>query len=120
MMAETIERRGKRFVLVEEREYRRMKRAMPAEPPMPSIPEPDAQGLRPALETARAVMARDIIEGRRKVGWTQAELAKRAGVRVETISRLEAGKQTPTVTTVERIDKALAKAEREMEKEENR
>ncbi len=107
MATQTIERKGKRFVLVEEHEYRRLRRAMPAEPPMPAIPEPDARGLRPALETARAVLARDIIQNRRKAGWTQAELARRAKVRVETISRLESGKQTPTVATVEKINRAL-------------
>lgn len=36
-----------------------------------------------------------IIRGRKTAGWTQAELAARAGVPQETISRIESGKHSP-------------------------
>jgi transcriptional regulator with XRE-family HTH domain len=41
------------------------------------------------------------------LGLTQQALAKLAGVRQETLSRLESGKHSPTVRTVEKIDRAL-------------
>jgi DNA-binding XRE family transcriptional regulator len=76
----------------------------------PPLPEPDAEGNRPALETIDALIARDIIERRKRAGLTQAKLAQRAGVRTETINRLEAGKHAPNVRTVKKIDAALKAA----------
>jgi DNA-binding XRE family transcriptional regulator len=74
------------------------------------LPAADADGYYPALETVRAILARKILTRRRAAGWSQAELAKRAGVRQETVSRLESGKHAPNVTTVEKIDRALSAA----------
>jgi transcriptional regulator with XRE-family HTH domain len=58
----------------------------------------------------RAVLARDIVSDRERVGWTQAELARRAGIRVETLNRIETGKHTPSVDSIEKIDAALRNA----------
>jgi DNA-binding XRE family transcriptional regulator len=44
---------------------------------------------------------------RKAAGWTQAELAARAGVRQETISRIETGKHSPGLKTMAKIDRAL-------------
>lgn len=74
-----------------------------------ALPVPDAEGFYPATETIRAILAQQIIRRRRAAGWTQAELARRARVRQETISRLESGKHAPNVTTVDKIDQALKK-----------
>jgi transcriptional regulator with XRE-family HTH domain len=59
---------------------------------------------------ARVSIARKIIAARTAAGLTQAELAKRAGIRQETICRLESGKHSPTVRTVDKIDRALNRA----------
>lgn len=40
-------------------------------------------------------------------GWSQTELATRAGLRQHAVSRLEAGDVVPTLTTLERIADAL-------------
>jgi ribosome-binding protein aMBF1 (putative translation factor) len=40
-------------------------------------------------------------------GWSQTELADRAGLRQHAVSRLEAGDVVPTLTTLERIAEAL-------------
>ena len=64
----------------------------------------------PALEFVRATIARDIIRGRKALGFTQEQLAKLAGVRQETLSRLETGRHSPNVRTVEKIDNALKRA----------
>jgi hypothetical protein len=54
----------------------------------PPLPEADARGNYPAVESARIVLARQIIRRRRATGLTQNELSKLAGVRVETLNRL--------------------------------
>jgi transcriptional regulator with XRE-family HTH domain len=56
-------------------------------------------------------LARKIIRHRRRAGLNQAELARRAGIRPETLNRIEQGKHSPTPRTVARIDKALREAE---------
>ena len=80
-------------------------------PVLPEMPPANANGNYPALETLRVIIARQIIERRHQAGLSQAELAKRAGVREETVSRVEGGKHAPTVRTVEKIDRALSEAE---------
>lgn len=57
-----------------------------------------------------AAIARKLISRRIKAGLTQKALAKKAGVRLETICRLEGGKHSPTRETIARIDAALRKA----------
>jgi ribosome-binding protein aMBF1 (putative translation factor) len=74
---------------------------------VPELPTPNSDGNYPATETLRALLAQQIVRGREALGWTQAELAARAGVRQETISRLETGKHAPNVRTVDKIDRAL-------------
>ncbi|HVC98652.1 MAG TPA: helix-turn-helix transcriptional regulator [Pirellulales bacterium] len=115
MLRQVVMRKGKRFVLVEERELRRLERlagkAQEAdESPLPAWPPADEQGRRPALAFARVSIARSIMEERRAAGLTQEELARLAGVRQETICRLESGKHSPTVRTVAKIDKVLQAA----------
>jgi DNA-binding XRE family transcriptional regulator len=108
MIRQLIKFEGKRCVVIEEAELRRLERkALKAEPPLPPMPPADAKGNRPALDYIRASIARDIIKERRSLGLTQEKLAALAGVRQETLSRLESGKHSPTVRTVEKIDQAL-------------
>jgi DNA-binding XRE family transcriptional regulator len=78
--------------------------------PMPILPPANAQGYYPAAETLQVIIARQLIERRRQAGLSQAEVAKRAGIRQETVSRLESGKHAPTVRTFEKIDRVLANA----------
>jgi transcriptional regulator with XRE-family HTH domain len=40
-------------------------------------------------------------------------LARRAGIRPETLNRLEQGKHSPSIATVDKLDRALGRAERE-------
>lgn len=74
---------------------------------LPPLPELDAEGNYPAVEYARASLARKLIRDRAAAGLSQRELATLAGVRVETLCRLEAGKHVPSVATIEKIDRAL-------------
>ena len=77
---------------------------------MVGLPPADAAGKRPAVSATRAVLARDIVRDRERIGWSQAELARRAGIRVETLNRIETGKHTPSVASIEKIDAALRAA----------
>src|SRR5437773_12257223 len=105
---QTLDIRGKKFVLIPESEYRRLtKRPTPAIPAMPTL-SPD--GTYPAAPAMRALMARKIIAARKAVGLSQAALAREAGIRVETLNRLEKGKHTPDLATMAKINKALDEA----------
>ncbi len=79
---------------------------------LPRLAKPDREGNYPALEYVRASIARDIIRERKALGLTQEQLAKLSGVRQETICRLETGLHSPTVRTVEKIERALKRAAR--------
>jgi ribosome-binding protein aMBF1 (putative translation factor) len=101
-----------RFVLLPESEYRRLQGGSgESRENGPELSPPDSQGSYPAAATLRAMVARDIVQHRRALGLSQAELARRASIRVETLNRLEQGKHTPSIRTVERLDQALRAAE---------
>lgn len=94
---------GKRFVILPEADYLRLS----GEPPEPELPPRDAEGNYPAREALRVVTARRLMRARRALGWSQIELARRAGVRVETLSRLEHGKHSASAATVDKLRRAL-------------
>jgi DNA-binding XRE family transcriptional regulator len=117
MLREVVKRGGKRFVLVEESELRRLERsaakAKPTgaeKPELPPYPPADEEGNRPALACACVSIARSIVQDRRAAGLTQEELARLAGVRQETVCRLESGNHSPAVRTVAKIDHVLQAA----------
>jgi DNA-binding XRE family transcriptional regulator len=102
---QTVTLAGRRFVIVPEADFRRMAtdtRQLP-------LPPRDARGNYPAAEALQVSIARSILRGRRAAGLTQVELARLAGIRTETLNRIEKGKHAPSVSTVEKIERALAK-----------
>jgi DNA-binding XRE family transcriptional regulator len=101
---------GKRVVVLEEREFERLLQR--ADEWEPAMPEPDERGLYPARETMAVIQARDIIRARRKLGLSQAELARLAGIRVETLNRIENARNKPNLATIEKIDRALRRSAR--------
>jgi ribosome-binding protein aMBF1 (putative translation factor) len=104
---QTLTLDGKRFVVLAEADFARLT----GEPPEPELPPANERGNYPALDTMRALLARDLIRSRRALGWSQAELARRAGVRPETLNRIEQGKHSASVATIDKLDKALKAGE---------
>ena len=100
---QTVTLGGERFVILPEADFLRLAGA-PREPELPSA---DAKGNYPAIETARALMARKMIRARKMLGWSQVELARRAGVRPETVNRIEQAKRSPSLATFDKLYRAL-------------
>lgn len=103
---------GKPYVLLPRDEYEKLTTLAKAAD-LPSLPNADAEGNYPAVEYARASLARKIIRARAALGMTQRELAKRAGIRFEHLCRIETGKHIPSVPTIDKIDRALKEAEKQ-------
>lgn len=51
-------------------------------------------------------LARQFIVLRRRLGWTQQQLAKESGIQQSEISRIERGQGNPTYTTLEALARA--------------
>ena len=82
---------------------------------LPEFPKPDKNGNFPALEYTRVSIARDLIRGRKSAGLSQQRLTDQAGVRQETVSRLESGKHLASAATIQKIEQAI-EAERQRHK----
>ena len=111
MSAATLTMNGKRFVVLPEVEYRRLRerreKSAGDEYGLPPLPAKLPNGNYPAVQYARAVIARDLIRSRRHRELSQAELARRAGVRVEVLNRIERAKMTPSPAVMEKLDAVL-------------
>ncbi len=81
-------------------------RSSTSDVPIPELPPLNEFGNYPARETLAVIVARQLIRRRQQAGWTQAELAVKARVRLQTVRRIEGG-QGPTVAAVDKIDRAL-------------
>jgi ribosome-binding protein aMBF1 (putative translation factor) len=99
---------GKVFVLVPESEYRSLTAGRKA----PEYPAADAEGNFPALQTGRVSIAREVIRRREAAGLSQKALAKAAGIRAETLNRIENAKVTADTATIGKLDRALKRAEK--------
>lgn len=108
-MAQALILDGKEYVIMRRHEYEAIAGELGDK--LPPLPEPDAEGLTPAVEYGRALLARKLIQRREALGITQAALARMAGMPKETVNRVERGKVNPAATTLKRILRALDKAE---------
>ncbi len=112
MVAGTLRIKGEKFVVVPESEYEELlSRRAGGESDLPPLPKPLANGNYPAVQYARASLARKLIRERRAIGLSQAQLARLAGISAETLNRIERLKMSPSVATVEKLDRALTKAQ---------
>jgi ribosome-binding protein aMBF1 (putative translation factor) len=109
MTVKILELAGKRWAIMPEKDYKRLA-ADAGDADGLTLPKPDAQGNYPAVEYARVSLARKITKARRQAGLTQAELARLAAIRPETLNRIEKGKTTPDTATIAKIERALETA----------
>jgi DNA-binding XRE family transcriptional regulator len=70
------------------------------------------ENLTPGFDIDRASLSEKLRRRRRAAGLTQAELARRAGVRTETLNRIERGHTEPDFTTIRKLVVAMNEAER--------
>lgn len=104
----TLNLDGREYVVVAREEYDRLRGLVD----LPAYPKADKDGTMPAVEFSRISLARKLIRDRLDAGLSQKDLAKAAGIRVETLCRIEGGKHTASIPTVDKIDRALKKAAR--------
>lgn len=104
-----VELDGHSYVILPREEYERLL-GLEKVAGLPSLPEANPDGTYPAVKYLRASIARNVVRDRVELGLTQRELARLAGLRVETLCRIETGKHTASTTTVEKLDRALRQA----------
>jgi len=107
MPAQMIDINDHPFALLPKAEYQELL-AKAAGVDLPELPKPNKRG-NFSKDAILVTMARDLITQRLAAGLSQEQLAKRAKVAVETISRLEGGKHKPQAATVAKLEAALAK-----------
>ncbi len=96
----TIELEGRRYVVIAESDYLALLDAAGGPP------KPDAGGWAAWDKDATKLGAR-LAERRHEARLSQVALATRAGIRVETLNRIERGHVTPDYATVRRLVLAL-------------
>lgn len=96
---------GGRYVILPEADYLRLCRRAGV------APGPQADAGDPAAEGDSAALAARLATRRQAAGLSQAELARRAGVRAETLNRIERGRTTPDFATIRKLAEALRQTE---------
>jgi DNA-binding XRE family transcriptional regulator len=97
---------GRKYVMIPRDEWDRLAKHLP-DPDLLPLPSSSADGSF-SVDHVRVSLCNKVIRQRKNARLTQAQLAKRAGIRIETISRLESGKHIPSVRTMEKIEAAIA------------
>jgi DNA-binding XRE family transcriptional regulator len=110
--AKRVTVKGQRMVMLDEQEFERL--LQKADEWEPALPDADADGNRPAIEACTVIMAQGILRDRRRLGLSQAELARRAGIRQGTLAGIEQATSDSSVATITKIDRALKQREKEI------
>jgi DNA-binding XRE family transcriptional regulator len=105
-----VELDGVRYVILRETVFELLcrKAGVPQE-----SPSPDEDPSSPGLGLDRSSLAQKLVRRRRAAGLSQAELARRAGVRAETLNRIERGRTTPDFATIRKLVLAMNAAEQQ-------
>jgi|GEM_PF-389380 len=105
-----VELDGIRYVILRETQLDYLCREAGIDVPGPSpAGSPPVEG----FDLDRASLAERLVRRRLAAGLSQAELARRAGIRPETLNRIERGRTTPDFATVRKLVVAINAAERE-------
>jgi DNA-binding XRE family transcriptional regulator len=79
-----------------------------------SGPSAEGQPANADLDLDQVSLAQKLVRRRRATALSQADLARRAGVRPETLNRIERGHTTPDFATMRKLVVAMNAAEREL------
>lgn len=101
-----VELDGVRYVILRESIFEELCRR--AE--VPPVAAPDKPITGPG-ELDGATLAEKLVRRRKAAELSQAELARRAGIRPETLNRIERGRTTPDFATVRKLVLAMDSAE---------
>src|SRR5438128_1532176 len=99
MVAQTVQIAGKRLVIMEESDYLRLRsrgHASGEVDSLPPLPPRNRSGRRPAAAYILTSIARELVAEHKAAGLTRSELAKRAGIREQTLTRIESAEHAPT------------------------
>ena len=108
-----VELDGVRYVIVRESVFNRLcERAKVASSPPPTAGQPPEV----ATELNGVSLAEKLLRRRLAARLSQAELARRAGVRPETLNRIERGHTTPDFATIRKLVVAMDASERQFAK----
>jgi ribosome-binding protein aMBF1 (putative translation factor) len=105
-----VELDGIRYVILREAVFEELCRKARVLPRASSSAEGDPAS---DLSVDRMSLAKRLIRRRQATGLAQAELARRAGIRPETLNRIERGRTTPDFATVRKLVVAISAAERQ-------
>ena len=109
----SVELDGVRYVIMRESVFDRLCERANVE-----AKSPPAAGQTPAtMDLDRVSLAEKLLRRRLAARLSQAELARRAGVRPETLNRIERGHTTPDFATIRKLVVAMDAAERDFAKE---
>jgi DNA-binding XRE family transcriptional regulator len=107
----TVELDGVRYVILRQSVFLTLCK-------MANIPQDDSmhnkEDVAAALDLDQPSLAHKLVQRRQASGLSQAELARRAGVRVETLNRIERGKTTPDFATIRKLVLAMNTAEQNL------
>ena len=106
-----LELAGQRFAVLPVEQLRELCDA--AGIPLVPAARPAAEAPRPETETVwdQQQLGRRLRGRRLRCGLTQADLARQAGIRVETLNRLEKGRTNPDFSTIRKLVVAMEAAE---------
>jgi DNA-binding XRE family transcriptional regulator len=106
----SVELDGVRYVIVRESVFERLCERANVQGPAASA---SGQTPEPALDLDGTSLAEKLLRRRLAARLSQAELARRAGVRPETLNRIERGHTTPDFATIRKLVVAIDAAEQE-------
>jgi DNA-binding XRE family transcriptional regulator len=107
---QVIQFAGVRLAVVEERLLQALcRRARVAPAPMPADAPPRSGSDEGQFDGRR--LAQRLVQRRKRASLTQVELARRAGIRVETLNRIERGKTEPDFATIRKLVTAMNRVE---------
>lgn len=109
--ATAVELGGVRYVILTEATFQQLCRRAGV---VSAEKDTQSDGPQADLSLDRESLAEKLIRRRQASGLSQAELARRADIRGETLNRIERGKTTPDFATVRKLVLAMDAAEREL------